>query len=217
MPNITLICTVHEEKGVCTISALSQILERARPEVIFLEIPPSLYAQYFEEKTKWNLESKTVNRYLETHSVDLMPVDVFDVPNDFFEQNGLLHRKVESVSSEYRRLVDWHSQYVGQYGFAYLNSKYCSDLWLELNASIKAVVEHIGDEHLSETYDQWKDVIEHRDREMTKNIQKYAEEHEFDRGVFLVGAAHRSSIVKKIHMEISESVIWNYDNYEKFI
>lgn len=212
MPYITLIGTVHEENGVCNLPALYQILERAQPEVIFLEIPPSFFDQYYKDKNRENLESNTVNRYLEAHSVELVPVDVFDVPEDFFDENRHLHRRVEAVSFEYRRLIDWHSQYVGQYGFAYLNSKYCSDLWRKLDEAIDTTISDIADEYLLKTYEHWKEVIENRDREMVKNILKYTEEHEFDRGILLVGASHLSSIVEKARTAEDGSVVWRIEN-----
>ena len=83
MHNITLISTVHKEKGLCNAAKLHQILERVRPEVIFLEIPPSFFNQYFKENNRSNLESDAVNRFLEIHSAELVLVDVFDVPDNF--------------------------------------------------------------------------------------------------------------------------------------
>ena len=62
MPTITLISTIHEEVGPCNVSTLHEILERARLEVIFVEIPPSCFGQFFKEKTRSNLETGAVNR-----------------------------------------------------------------------------------------------------------------------------------------------------------
>jgi len=65
MPTITLISTILEEKGLCNASRLHEILERVRPEVIFMEIPPASFERVFKDES--NLESRAVKRYMETH------------------------------------------------------------------------------------------------------------------------------------------------------
>jgi hypothetical protein len=220
MRNITLISTVHDEAGLCNVAKLLQILETARPEVIFLEIPPSFFNQYYKEKDRSNLESKAVNRYLEMRSVELAPVDVYEVPEDFWAKNERLFQKVEAVSTEYKMLMDRNSQHVKRYGFAYLNSKYCIDFWSNLNELMKLELAKIGDEELLRSYEYWKDINEHREQEWMKNIQKYSEEHEFNKGIFLVGSAHRRSIMEKsAHLSLGNSVTldWNFDNYEDLV
>ncbi len=123
MRNITLISTVHEEEGVCNASTLHEILERARPDVIFVEVAPSSFERYLKEKSEWNLETYAVNRYLETHSAAVEPVDLCDAPNDLIAAYGRLHREVRARSPEYSRLKYQDSQHIAQYGFAYLNSR----------------------------------------------------------------------------------------------
>jgi hypothetical protein len=220
MRNITLISTFHEEKGLCNVSNLHQILERARPEVIFLEIPPSFFNQYFKEKDRSNLESNAVNRYLELHSAELVPVDVYEVPEDFDAENERLFQKFDAVGSEYRMRIDQNSRHIERYGFAYLNSKYCIDFWLDLYELMDVEIDKIGEKELLRTYECWKDVNEHREREMIKNIQKYSEEHEFNTGIFLIGSAHRRSIIEKsesLSLRNSVTLDWNFESYEGLI
>jgi hypothetical protein len=45
---------------------------------------------------------------------------------------------------------------------------------------------------------EWNEVIEKRENEMMKNIYDYSKEYQFNNGLFLIGAAHRSSIIEKI-------------------
>ena len=217
MRNIRLICTVHEEKGLCSISRLYQLIETARPEVIFLELPQSLMSRYFEDKSDSNLETTAVIRYIENHEGELVPADVFAIPEDFFEMNGRLHRRIEANSSEYRRLMDWHSQYLRRYGFEYLNSDYCSNLWADIHTAMEEILVRLDDAQLTKTYQSWNDVIEQRDQTMIANIYAYSQEHEFSSGVFLVGAAHRRSIIQKIESiskVASVNVKWSYRDYQ---
>ena len=53
MNNITLICTVHEEKGICNINELYKIIERINPEIIFEEINPSAFDEYYKDKKSY--------------------------------------------------------------------------------------------------------------------------------------------------------------------
>ena len=82
MRKITLVSTIHEESGLCTVSKLHELLERARPEIIFLEIPPSHFDQFFKENSSSNLESNAANHYLTVRS-DLPPtaVPIISLPN----------------------------------------------------------------------------------------------------------------------------------------
>lgn len=57
---ISVVGTVHEEAGHANASALLAILLRIRPEVLFLEMPPSAFADY-SNGSRSNLESIAVN------------------------------------------------------------------------------------------------------------------------------------------------------------
>ncbi len=220
MRKITLVSTIHEESGICTASKLHELLERARPEIIFLEIPPSHFDQFFKEKISSNLESNAVNHYLTMRSAKLVPADVYEVPDNFWVEFQRLCKRINAVSPEYRSLIDRNSQFIKRCGFAYLNSKSCIDLWLQIYESMRSAIEYIGQEELLKVFEKWKEVIEHRDREMMKNIQKYSERNEFNTGVFLVGAAHRGSIIEKSrNLSIGSAVTldWNFENYENLI
>jgi hypothetical protein len=213
MNNISLVCTVHAKAGLVTVSELHAILERFQPEVIFLEIPPSAYDDFYETGARENLESAAVSRYRETHHVELVPVDLPAPGDEFFNEIENLHKKVEGQSIEYRRLVDQHSAHVRRYGFAYLNSEFCCNFQSEFHREMWTALASLDDPKLINLYKQWNATIELRDRAMLKNIQSYCREHSFNRGVFLVGAAHRQSIIEKSedqHDAQSSSIEWNF-------
>jgi hypothetical protein len=216
MKRISVVFTVHEEKGLASISGLLAILERIRPEVIFLEIP----AAAFDDQVNGdhgNLESTAVNRYRENHHVDLIPVDLPTPDADFFAKHQHLSRRVERTSADYRRLVDWHSENVSACGFAYLNSKDCSDLFSQLHEAILTGIEKDVDRRLlAEVYDLWIRTNELREKGMMKNIQNHCQQAPFSRAAFLVGAAHRRSIIDLSRREpgAASSVIeWDFAGF----
>jgi hypothetical protein len=195
MKRVSVVGTVHAEKGRANSSELLAILERIKPEVIFLETPPAAFDDYFNGNDG-NLESIAVSRYRENHRVDLIPVDLPTPDADFFAKHQHLSKRIERTSPDYRRLVDWHSQNVSAHGFAYLNSKHCSDFFSQLHEAMLAAIEKDVDHRLlAEVYDRWIRTNELRDKGMTKNIENHCRHASFSRAAFLVGAAHRQSII----------------------
>jgi len=89
---VSSICTVHEEQGLANVAELNAILARIRPEVIFLEVPPAAFADYYETCRRGNLESKAVRRYRQTHQVELVPVDLPTPGRELFENLKTGHR-----------------------------------------------------------------------------------------------------------------------------
>jgi len=195
MKRVSVVGTVHAEKGRANSSDLLAILERIKPEVIFLETPPAAFDDYFNGNDP-NLESIAVSLYRENHRVDLIPVDLPTPDADFFAKHQLLSKRIERTSPDYRRLVDWHSQNVSAHGFKYVNSKECSDLFSQLHEAMLAAIEKDVDHRLlAEVYDLWIRTNELRDKGMMKNIENRGRQASFSRAAFLVGAAHRQSII----------------------
>jgi hypothetical protein len=194
MQRISVVFTVHAENGLANVSELVSILERIAPEVVFLEIPTSTVVDEFNPSRN-NLESTAVSRYCENHHVDLIPVDLPTPEADFFTRTEVLFEAIEKRSPDYCRLVDWHSQYVSRHGFAYLNSQYCSDLSSKLHEAIQAAIDEFDDHRLAESCALWIGTNERREREMMKNIENHSRHASFRRAAFLVGAAHRQSII----------------------
>jgi len=220
MYNITLICTEHAERGKCSIGALYKIIVAISPDIIFLEVPPAEFNAFYTEKSRSNLESIAIHKYSETHRVVLVPVDSDNIPVDFVNNYILFSGKVEANSFEYRNLVDRHIQYVGDYGFKYLNSIYCDDICGQIYCAIDKSLEDIGDDKLFHAYNLWNEINEKREHEMLNNICSYSKNNRFDTGLFLVGAAHRRSIINKINDNAGSEdfqLNWNYDNYDSIL
>jgi hypothetical protein len=194
MNRVSVVGTVHEESGLANITGLLAGLDRIKPEVIFLEIPSAAFDDHLSG-ARSNLESTAVLRYRAIHHVDLVPVDLPTPEDTFFRDNQDLFERIERTSPEYCRLVDWHRQYVRAYGFAYLNSDHCSTLWSQLHEATLTSIAELGDHRLAELYNLWQNTNELRDKAMMTNIENYCRATSFSIGAFLVGAAHRQSII----------------------
>jgi hypothetical protein len=204
MKSISLVCTVHEERGLANVSELCVILERIRPEVIFLETPPDAFDLFFNACTRSNLESTSVRLYRETNSVELVPVDLPTPEDRFFSDYAYLQERVENKSHDSRRLLTWHRNYVRDYGFAYLNSKHCSKMFSDIYLDELATMQTLGDQRLTKISELWNRTIELREDEMMRNILQYCRNMTFERGAFLIGAAHRQSIIDKSNQCIGD-------------
>src|SRR6266705_3390244 len=196
MMRVSLVGTVHAQQGLASISELRAILKRIQPEVIFLEIPSAVFDDYLDG-TRSNLESSAARLYRESDDVALVPVDLPTPEAEFFRDSQYLFERIEKSSPEYCRLIDRNSQYVTTHGFAYLNSELCSKHWSDTHEAIHTAIERLDDHRLIELYELWKNTNELRDRAMLKNIEDYYLLRPFENGVFLVGAAHRQSLISK--------------------
>lgn len=194
---VSLVCSVHEEVGLANVSELHAILERMRPEVIFLEVPPAAFADYYETCSRRNLESTAVRQYRAIHQVELIPVDLPTPDREFFENEENLRMSLRDASPEYRQLMRLDCARVQMYGFAYLNSDYCSELWADAYREMATTLGRLGDPRLDDIYEVWREVLDLREEAMMENIQSYCARNSFAKGVFLIGAAHRQPIIEK--------------------
>ena len=197
MNSVSLVCTVHGEKGPANISELRAILERIRPEVIFVELPDDAFYEYFLAGSRSNLESISVKQYCEGRQGKLVLVDRPRPDEVFFRDHQYLMKSIEDRSSEYCRLIDLNSSHIAKHGFTYLNSKLCSELWSDIDKEMLITIGKIGEPKLVEIYESWIRTNNLREKEWIENIQQYCRENTFEKGVFLVGAAHRQSIIDK--------------------
>lgn len=67
-----------------TESALLEILERIQPEVVFVEIPRT-HIGALRDGTHGTVESIAVARYADTHSCDIVAVDLPKPDESFFQ------------------------------------------------------------------------------------------------------------------------------------
>src|SRR3989475_1402742 len=216
MKRVSVVFTEHEENGLANTSGLLAILERIKPEVIFLECPPAAFVDYLNG-THAKLEPTAVSRYRENHRIDLIPVDLPTPDEDFFAKHRDLHRRIERTSPDYCRLVDFYSQNVSAHGFAYLNSKDCSDFFSQLHEAIlDAIEKDVDHRRLAEVYDRWIRTEELRDREMVRNIENHCRQASFSSAAFLVGAAHRQSIIalsRSAPAAASSTIQWDFAGF----
>src|SRR5690606_16559508 len=92
MHKITLISTIHSEKGQCNSDELYKIIASINHEVIFEELPPNYSDMYYSNSfdihdannimhnirpTVVNLEIKCIKRYIENYNIKIFPVFVY--------------------------------------------------------------------------------------------------------------------------------------------
>lgn len=212
MHNIILICTRHSEIGECNINALHKIIERIEPDLIFEEIPPSYFDYYYITKTRSNLETDTINRYVENHRVEHIPIDSDDLPPEsFFQDHKYLLERIEGLADrngfDYRTLSDTKKMCIRNYGFNYLNSDQCVNINQEIYNAIERGLQKINDYKLFETFNLWNEINEKRENDMLKNIYKYSKDYSYEKAIFTVGSAHKKSISIKIEKYEEEEKI----------
>lgn len=213
MKTISLICTIHEECGRASASALYEIIAHLRPEVIFFEAPADAFHEHIITDTRDNMEATSIRRYRENNDVEVVPVDLPTPEARFFGKLKELTQRVEGKSRDYRRLMLWNTNYIRDYGFPYLNSEHSAKMWSEIYADIRTTVKIINEQEVTEYLELWERTNDLRDKEMMRNISKYCGEHSFERAVFMVGAAHRESIIAKSRDTFcvpGSEVQWNF-------
>ena len=103
---------------------------------------------------------------------------------------------VGCASPKYGDLIDKHKQRVCIEGYAYLNStdfdRDSEDIYNEMQRTIDSS----EDATLAVVFETWKKTNTRREEEMMTNIEGFCARHEFSRGAFLVGAAHRRRILE---------------------
>jgi hypothetical protein len=195
MNYVSLVSTVHGELGLANVLELHAILERIRPEVIFLEVPPASLDDYYVICSRSNLESIAVRKYRESHQVKLVPVDCPTPAAEFFESIEYLHARIRAESSEYRQLMSRDTASIRALGFAYLNSEQCSNLWSDAYKEMLSAIRRIDEPRLVEIFESWKSTNRLRVKEMMKTIQEFCRSNTFHKSAFLLGAAHRRPII----------------------
>lgn len=194
---ISLIGTYHEECGAVTASGLLSILEHIQPEVVFAEVPRS-HIGAWGDGSLGSIESRAVARYADTHSISVVPVDSPMPEASFFHDWKEVVRTIERTSPTYRYLVDRNTRRTCLEGFAYLNSEECIQAWHDIYREEQETIEYIGVAHLRDAYIQVRNLNERRELEMLENIRSYCLSAAHPSGAFLVGVAHRKSLIEKI-------------------
>ena len=198
MHNITLISTNHTESGKCNSDELYKIIESINPEVIFEELSSKRFDDYYNGiLTNEKLEVKCIKKYLQSHRAKHLPVDNIANPNRpsieilMFEKFG--------NDAEYKKIKIKHNLLKAQNGFEYLNSDNSIDLVEKWILSEKRILESTThNEIFRHTYELFYEEVDNRENEMLQNIYNYSKENHYNQAVFLLGCAHRKSIIEKI-------------------
>jgi len=94
--------------------------------------------------------------------------------------------------------MDVNTDRICRGGFAYLNSDECIRAWADIHREERETIEYIGSLRLRDIHAQVRDVNERRDLEMLGNIRAHCASTAQACGAFLVGAAHRKSLMEKL-------------------
>lgn len=218
MTRVSVVCTEHEPDGPVNAAGLLAILERIQPEVIFLECPPAALESYLDGAESAKLEPAAITLYRESHpGIEVIPVDLPTPSGAFFGDYFDLIRQVARWDSAYDRYAGWHRQYIATYGFAYLNSVQCNELFAKQDAVIVTAIPNLVDhQKLAESYEAWTTFKKAREMAWVTNIESHCRGSSFSRAAFPVGAAHRQSLVELSGGEqgVTPSTIqWDFDSF----
>jgi hypothetical protein len=209
---------VHRENGNCNLKELYKIIQEINPEVIFEEISPSRFDEYYNKKTVCSLETNTIIKYLQTHKIEHIPVDDYDFTKIIEMYNNFNH--IDDIlfnNIDYCDLWENNIKMANQYGFKYLNSIYYDELSEKLHFLEENIIKDINDEKLSQIYKLYNDFNDNRENAMIKNIYLYSNDHRYINSVLLIGAEHKRSMAEKIwkYKKNEELILnWNIKNYE---
>lgn len=213
--NITLISTEHKESGKCSSDELHRILETINPDVIFEEeTDDDKFQNYYANESSFtSLEIDCIKKYLKNHNIKHIPVDI----NSNFNYNELDYM-FESFNKYdvYKEAIKEHCRLRDKEGFYYLNSEKCIELFDKTKAIEKQLIEFSGVKKniLLRIYTSFHKEHENRENTMLQNILNYSLANHFNQGVFLLGYAHRKSIIEKIEkFQFNEEIKLNWKFY----
>lgn len=193
MHNITFISTLHKETGKCNSDNLCEIFKQIQPEIIFLEALEETYSEYehstfsqfgvFHNK----LEIAAIQKYNYIDSFKYFPVLDKGMSNVFDRKYSIL-----SQHSELHILMDNFNAFLDKGGFKLLNS----DENIKLQDEMRILEDLLlNDIKLAE---EFAISIDEYENSMLRNIYSYCQNNQFNTAIFMCGAAHRKSIIKKI-------------------
>jgi len=199
MHNITLVCTSHSERGKCNADELFKIIEQISPDMVFEELTPYLYdilynKGIFDESAP--IEFKCIRRYKQQHNIKNIPVDIEVVSTLSNNVNQML--AMFEKYDIYKVLEIEQKKKIELEGFDFLNSDEFSDLVEKQRTIERKIVEEINNSQLNRIYKSFNTDLDFRENFMLNTIYAYSKENNYDQAVFLIGAGHRSSIIRKV-------------------
>ena len=202
MQKIILISTNHTESGKCNSDELYKIIETIRPEVIFEELPISLFDIVYNGNLRTlprdaPLELKCIKKYLQNYDTQNIPVDIETNANQSKDVTFLL-RTIEE-DEEHKEFENEYNSIKFREGFDFFNSDTYLDFYEKKKLIEKKILESSPNKNaLLVTYKLFQQEIDNREDSMLKNIYTYSKENEYNQAVFLLGCGHRKSMMKKI-------------------
>lgn len=217
MHKISLISTFHSELGKCNADELYKIIEQINPDVIFEELTPNLYDILYNKNMLADsapLEIKFIKKYKQQHNIKNIPVDI-EVDSTF--SIGIYHAFAVFKKYDIYNKIEIEQKYkIEQDGFDYLNSYEHPDL-VEKQRSIEIkILEDVNNNQLNRIYKSFYKGQDSRETIMLNTIYMYSKLNNYNQAVFLIGAGHRSSIIKKIaEYQANEEIKLNWTFYGK--
>ncbi len=216
MYNITLIGTIHLENGQCNSDELHKIIEPINPEVIFDELTTRFSDMYYSDSFDMYcannillnrhppvvpLEVKCIKRYKENYNIKIFPVDI-DVTQKLSKYQQEIHFMIHTFFKyeDYKKLDNEKEALIAQEGFHFLNSNKFLDLLNEKEVLEKNIMEsEIQKNRLLNIYKLFHaEQYDNRENAMLQNIYNYSKGNQYNPAVFLIGAEHKKSIMRKI-------------------
>jgi hypothetical protein len=199
MYDITIVCTHHSEIGNCNSDELYKILESIQPDVIFEELPQDLFDKFYpaNQLPYEPPEVKSVRRYLSTHCIDHIPVDI-DVSQSLSTRG--IYYVFDRFKSYYvyKKLENEQRDLMVTEGYAFLNSKRCEELFTQKAITEQTLLASMMNSQLSRIYQLFCEEQENREHEIIKNIYNYSKQKPYSQGILLIGSGHRKTILEKI-------------------
>lgn len=207
MHHITFISTIHKEIGKCNAEELYKIIDKLRPEVIFLEAITETYSAY--EKFLFStygvyhnkLEIAAIQKYSYNTSFQYVPVCENGLSDAFQKKIKLVCQNINL-----QKLIDNFNYLASANGFEFLNSLDCINLQEEMRVLESRILSN------SEMDKKVKADIEAYEIPMIQNIYSFSNNNHFSSAIFMCGAAHRKSIIEKIEKSKTEeqlNLTWN--------
>ena len=200
MLDITLISTAHKENGMCNSNELLKIIEKISPTVIYEELSPHLVSIFYEKSGNNTLETKAIKNYLIKNPIPHLPIDLNGNELVDLKLKNKISQMLDIFSNnyEYNNLLFLHNTQTSRIGFPYLNSRECMDFFERSVFMEKFILSKINNSELTGTYKIWTEINEKRENSMIANIYKYGNENRPKNALFLIGSAHRKSLINKV-------------------
>lgn len=195
MHNITFISTIHKEAGKCNPDELHLIIQQIRPDVIFLEAMEDTYSEYqkhiFENFGVLNdkLEIAAIQKYNYSASFEYVPILDIGLADSF---KNKYNSPCMDRDPELSRMLHKLETQIQELGFKFLNSQECSELEEAMRKRESQLLEG------NKVDTAAKADIDSYENSMIRNIYKYCKNNQFNTGIFMVGSAHRKSIIEKM-------------------